>query len=286
MINIRKVLLICIMVLTLVLLGYTVLKGVNIFGFEVLSYSDMEEESTELDKAVEEYEQKNLTGISSKEDILSASINSFKEQKAQYEEVLKQKQIQLQSINEADCYDIDFIWVKAGNYAKENNVEVELNVTKNTLDAGEEKYILANLNFIVQAYISIGDPNDFEEQLSYIISGLIDEPFKNTADFINDLEEDARLEFEIRDLKMVKEKTKVTISKLTGKEDKEDKDAYILKTTFTVHNVPLNRDTLTILTSKDEIQNESLTQEGKGDVVNVTEDGETEEQQELSNTTF
>lgn len=287
MINVRKILLICLMIAVFASLVYTVVKGVDISGYDVLGYMDIEDEYERLEDAKKEYESKNESGISSKEDILAESIEKYNIQKAKYEETLKQKQIQLQSINAADCYDIDFIWTKVGNYARERNLTIELNVTKNVLDVGEEQYILANLNFTTQGYIVIGDPENTIEQSSYVAAGLIDEPFGNLADFLRDIEDDERLDFELRDLNIIKEKTEVIINK--GLKNEEKKEAYILKSTFNVCNIPLNRDTLTVLTSKDEKENQSLTQEGKGDVLNITEEGETVEQTEnpdISNTTF
>ena len=49
------------------------------------------------------------------------------------------------------------------------------------------------------------------------------------------------------------------------------------------------KDTLTVLTSKDVTINASLSQEGKGDVQNMNQDGtaqKQETQQNISNTTF
>lgn len=271
MINVRKMLLACLMVAILAGLVYTVWEGFELNGFEVLGYQAIEKKSDELDQAIDEYNIKNENSIPSKQNILSTNIEEYYVQKAKYEETLKEKQAQLLSINEADYYDLDFIWTKVGNYARNNHLDIELNVTKNSLDQAEMKYVISDLNFTAQAFINL--------------NGYSYDPFKNTADFINDLEEDARLEFEIRDLNMVKDEIKVIVNR--GTEQEDEVETYVVKTTFTVYNVPLNKDTLTVLTSKDVTQSESLTQEGKGDVVKVTEQGEEMSSEEnVSNTTF
>lgn len=271
--NIRKVLLIFLMIIIFVSLGFIVYQGFIIGNFKIYGYDKLKQNSKNLNEIIEDYEYKNTDGINNKKNMLSDKIEEYEVQKTKYEEVLKQKQIELQNFDQANCYDLDFIWTKAGNYAKDNNLDIELNITKNALDESEMKYILADLNFTVKSFINL--------------EGYQNDPFINTADFISDLETDSKLEFEIRNFYMTKEKTKVVFNQ--GSSAKKEEEAYILKTTFTVYSVPLMKDTLTVLTSKDVTLNESLSQQGKGDVQNVNQDGSVqkqEEQQNISNTTF
>ena len=272
--NIRKFLLIFIMLIIFATLFFVVYQGIIIGDFKVYSYKKLERNYENLQSDIDSYELKNTSGISSKKDKLSNSIKEYEVQKNKYEEVLKQKQIELQNYDQANCYNIDFIWAKAGNYAKDNNLDIELNITKNVLDEAEVEYILADLNFTVKSFVNL--------------EGYQNDPFIDTAEFINDLETDSKLEFEIRNFYMVKEKTKVMFNQ--GAENQNEQEAYILKTTFTVYNVPLIKDTLTVLTSKDVTINASLSQDGKGDVQNINQDGTVQKQEEqktnISNTTF
>lgn len=257
MINIRKVLLGCLMLIVIVVLVYTVWKGLKIGDFEVVGIERIEEESEKLDTAISDYEQKNSTAISSKQDLLLSDIQEYYAQKEKYNTTLKEKKIKIESLDANISYDLDFIWTKIGNYALDRNVDIELNITKNVLDQAESNYILSDLNFTVYAYINLDKH--------------VHDPFKDTADFIDDLEKDEQLGFEIRNLYMKKEQVSVILNKGTDNEKKVD--PYAVKTNFTIYNVALNKDTLTTLTSKNVTQSESLSQEGKGDVQNVTNDG-------------
>ena len=73
-----------------------------------------------------------------------------------------------------ESYDIDYLWTKLGNYAKDENVVIKIDVT-----AGGASSNLYNLNFTVTG--------------SYV----------GTTDFIYDIENDSKLGFKIDSFKMI-----------------------------------------------------------------------------------
>lgn len=75
--------------------------------------------------------------------------------------------------SQLEKYEIDFLWTKLGNYAKEENVVIKIDVTSNQTSAS-----LYDLNFSVTG--------------GYV----------NITDFIYDIENDSRLGFKIDDFKM------------------------------------------------------------------------------------
>ena len=103
------------------------------------------------------------------------------------------------------------MWTRIGNYATQHGLDLEFNISKNSSDQGNSEYILSDLSFI-----ATGEYNEI-------------------ADFISNLEKDERLEFEIRNFAMKNEKIK----------DKNDKETIVLKATFTVYSVAINKSTLT-----------------------------------------
>ena len=73
-----------------------------------------------------------------------------------------------------EAYDIDYLWTKLGNYAKDENVVIKIEVT-----AGSASSNLYNLNFTVTG--------------TYV----------GTTDFIYDIENDTKLGFKIDNFKMI-----------------------------------------------------------------------------------
>lgn len=76
--------------------------------------------------------------------------------------------------SQLDPYDIDYLWTKLGNYAKEENVVIKIDITVSGVSSE-----LYDLNFSVN-----GDYSDI-------------------TDFIYDIENDSKLGFKIDDFKMV-----------------------------------------------------------------------------------
>ena len=106
---------------------------------------------------------------------LKQSTNKLIDSKTEYE-----NQAALSNINNSsyasklEAYDIDYLWTKLGNYAKDENVVIKIEVT-----AGSESSNLYNLNFTVTG--------------SYV----------GATDFIYDIENDSKLGFKIDSFKMI-----------------------------------------------------------------------------------
>jgi len=105
---------------------------------------------------------------------LKQATNKLIDSKTEYE-----NQAALSNINSSsyasklEAYDIDYLWTKLGNYAKDENVVIKIEVT-----SGAASSNLYNLNFTVTG--------------SYV----------GTTDFIYDIENDSKLGFKIDNFKM------------------------------------------------------------------------------------
>jgi len=128
-----------------------------------------------------------------------------------------------------------------GNFATEYGLDLEFNITKNVSDQNKNEYVLTDLNFT--------------------ISGS----YENIANFINELEDDQRLEFEIRDFNMSRKKVK---EKIDGK----DVEREYLQATFKVYSIAINRATLTQLTPEQQnaLENNKQNTTNTTNTVNTT----------------
>lgn len=220
----RKIILITSALILIALLGCVIVYGVQIGEFNIPSYMDLDTKTEDLDNLIAKFELKNNEELSGTQTNIEKAIKTYEEQKQAYEEILVQKQTDLLNIDSASCYEIDFLWTRIGNYATEHGLDLELNVSKNASDQNKSEYVLADLSFSAS-----GDYNEI-------------------ADFINNIEKDERLGFEIRDFNMKVEKKKELV-------EKKEVEMTYLNAQFNVYSVAINRATLTELNS---MQTENL----------------------------
>lgn len=191
------------------------------------SNEELQKSASTLDKIVSE-------DMPNKKKILASTIEQYKATKAEYERIateyaqLSSAQL-LNSETGKDIYDVDFLWTIVGNYATEEGVNLKFDVTKNTTSPisysnDSSDYVVCDLNFTVTG--------------SYI----------NLTDFIYDIEDDDRLNFEINDFEMEKNETETSTEPLKAK--------------FVVYAVKLNSENLIenyVIVSNDLTQNEDET---------------------------
>ena len=206
--------LIFILVLMLVILIGLGLKS-NSFGIE--SYISLEKKSLEISKQIEELEKKSKESFEEKKKGLLDLTEKYENEKLKYETRSKNLKVGIEEIKTSfDLYDIDFLWTIIGNYATEEGIILKLDVSKVSENKGflDADYILCDLLFTISGtYLSL-------------------------IDFIYDLEDDERLNFEINDF---------SLSKVNEN----------LEAKFIIKSVPINRKNLSKIEDRDIIDTEN-----------------------------
>lgn len=190
---------------------YTISEGFNIGNnFSVANYKSISSASSGIDTLIIELVDINDVQFAKSKDSLDSAIKKYKDTKEEYEELLETLNANdgnEQDISLVDTYDVDFLWTTVGNYGTEEGISLKFDIIKSTssfLDT--QSYTMCDLKFTVSGnYIPI-------------------------TDFIYDLEDDSKLEFEISDFSLSK-----------GGDN--------LQATFTVKNVPINNKNLTQFTT-------------------------------------
>lgn len=159
--------------------------------------------------------------FSAKKKQLSTVIQNYREKKQEYEQVVSQfstetaaSLLEMQENDLKDIYDVDFLWTIVGNYATEEGINLKFDVIKNTTSA-------SSLNNTSTNYVVC--------DLKFVITGK----YINLTDFIYDIEDDDRLNFEINDFDMQKVESDLKVT-LTVKEIKINSDN-LTETTSTMH---------------------------------------------------
>lgn len=144
-------------------------KKIKVYGAKGIDQKDtiIEEKISELSDVI------SITYVGAETNLKQAT-NKLIDSKTEYE-----NQAALSNSNSSsyasklETYDIDYLWTKLGNYAKDENVVIKIEVT-----AGSASSNLYNLNFTVTG--------------TYV----------GTTDFIYDIENDTKLGFKIDNFKM------------------------------------------------------------------------------------
>ena len=174
----RKILFILALIILLIFTGVVIYKGTNFGRFKVWGITQIIEKNDEIDS--ENAQLYNLVSVTYPSTLtkLSNSSEKLQQTKKEYEE----QSVMLSDSNyymQTEKYKLDFLWTRIGNHAKDNKVEIKIDVTNGTANG------IYNLNFTV-----VGK-------------------YANTTSFIYAIEGDSRLGFKIENFSM-KQSTKGT----------------------------------------------------------------------------
>jgi hypothetical protein len=199
----RKYVLILILVIVAILCINLVVFGFKIGKFKINSYNDISRLSIEKNELLSDLNKKNTTEFKDKINELKKSTDNYKIVKTQYDELVESGEISESAIySSMDIYNLDFLWTTIGNYATEKGVTLQFDITRSSSATSlSSDCIMCDLNFIITGdYIAI-------------------------TDFVYSLEDDDKLNFEIRDFLVEK-----------GGEN--------LQATFVVKGIPINSQNL------------------------------------------
>jgi hypothetical protein len=196
----------------------------------ITSYKGLDEQSDELAKEVESYNNKNQNEYEAQLVTLNNTIKRYKESKSKYEEVIAEYVTDEDSNNEEvnsdemvivapiTAYRIDFLLAVLGNYAEKEGIDIDISLeTSSTQDtnASVYGYILCNVRMTVKG------------------------EYMNISNLISDIENDDELGFEISSFAMVSKQA-----------------------TFVLKDVPIDSSTLIqTTTSSDDDSSQETTEE-------------------------
>lgn len=189
-----KKILITVLIILLIILGtFTIMDGIHIGGFEVLGYSQIIEMSQKLEDTVTQASQ--LTSVTFPEKIsnLTSASKKLITTREQYQDkVAYSSEEDVRRANEIKTYQVDFLFTRLGNYAKQHGINMDLQANPATATG------VFNLNFTLHGkYVLISDfIRDIENdsQLNFVI-----ENFKLTPDTSNEI---LKAEFLVTELKI------------------------------------------------------------------------------------
>ena len=171
----KKLLISIIILLMLILTGFTIVKGIDIGPLKVLGILEIKDENDKLDDKVKQATKLTSTDYQKKIDDLNTAIKQLETQKNSYEDMVNvSTDSQVEAANQTYNNTIDFLFVRIENHAKSEGVTMKMEVTRSSTGVNN----VYNLNFT-----ATGSYTGIEE-------------------FITGIEDDSKLGFKIEDFSM------------------------------------------------------------------------------------
>ena len=172
----KKLLISIIILLMLILTGFTIVKGIDIGPLKVLGILEIKDENDKLDDKVKQATKLTSTDYQKKIDDLNTAIKQLETQKNSYEDMVNvSTDSQVEAANQTYNNTIDFLFVRIENHAKSEGVTMKMEVTRSSTGVNN----VYNLNFT-----ATGSYTGIEE-------------------FITGIEDDSKLGFKIENFSMV-----------------------------------------------------------------------------------
>ena len=168
----RKILISVLVCLLLIGSAFFMVNGIS--KLDIKGIKGLDEENNNLEKKISDLSNVISVTYVNTESNLKRTANTLQDSKTEYENQAALSNSQSPSYaSKLETYDIDYLWTKLGNYAKDENVVIKIELVSSGSSTN-----LYNLNFTTTGeYVSI-------------------------TDFIYDIENDSKLGFKIDEFKM------------------------------------------------------------------------------------
>ncbi len=176
----RKILLSILVLLLLLLGGYTVINKLAIGSLEILGIIQIKNENEKLDTKISEASKLASSDYQTQLSNLNKSLKTLQKEKQSYEDlVVLSNSDEVANAAKFEKYEIEYIWAKVGNHATSEGVVMKLEVTRGSSSAKG----LYDLKFTVTGdYIGISDfiyDIENDTSLGFKIDGFKLQPGEN-----------------------------------------------------------------------------------------------------------
>lgn len=176
----KKLLMSIIGIILLIALVISVVKGMHIGNFRILSINQVKEKSQELDNKIAETNTEINQNYANAVNQMNTAVKRLKTVKNEYQSKIEYLSENPElGITQIEKYKIEYLWGIIGNYAKDDGLKVDLNIEETSI---QDTY---NINFTLNgSYIGITNflyhiEND--DELNYKVTGFNLEPTTTTT---------------------------------------------------------------------------------------------------------
>ena len=148
----RKILISVLVCLLLIGSAFFMVNGIS--RFNIQGIKGLDEENNKVEKKISDLSNVISVTYTNTESNLKRTANTLQDSKTEYENQAALSNSQNPSyVSKLETYDIDYLWTKLGNYAKDENVVIKIELVSSGSSTN-----LYNLNFTTTGeYVSITD---------------------------------------------------------------------------------------------------------------------------------
>lgn len=239
----RKLVIIGIILILSILAFFVIIQGISLSSFKINSIKQLQSSSNNLDDSLSKASELTKKIYPEAVDSLEKSVKGFNTVKSEYDSKLKYtNETEVATVKET--YDIEFLWTILGNYATKEGVILTLDIKEGVV---KDNY---NLSFtLVGSYVGI-------------------------TDFIYDIENDERLNFQAENLVMevviLNDNTNTNTNTNTNSTKSDVTNNIINPTNITnTTNTAVNNTTKNNTTTTNTTKNQEKGLQAKFDVSNI-----------------
>ncbi len=136
--------------------------------YEVPSYASVKENKSNLNNKIDELTRLNTSGIPSAQNDVKLEVDNYEAKRKTYEDLaMSATAEEIAEANKIEKYLLDYLWIRVGNYANDNNVKFKMTPVGSTatLDFDITGSYISVINFIYDIQ------ND--EELNFDINGIV-----------------------------------------------------------------------------------------------------------------
>ena len=172
----RKILIAILLVLLIILAGFTIFQGISIGSFKILSTQDIISLNDSLTAEINGANTKIKNDLQNKKTELNGQVEQLLRNKESYYEVANvSTESEINKASTQEVYDIAFLFLKIGRHGRAEGVNFRMDIL--SADAGDTSV----------------------KNIAFTVTGA----YSATIEFIRSLEDDSELAFKIEDFHMI-----------------------------------------------------------------------------------
>ena len=159
----RRIIIFGIATFCIILVIITIFAGIPVL--KISKWNDIKAQYDSTSAAMGDLTAYNDNNLNNAKKSLENSVNDCKKTKTEYENIAASKsEEEKENAIKTKYYDLEFIWVKLGNYAYNNNIELQVDIYKTEESDTDNDYVLCDLKVTtISSYFSF---ITFVEQIS------------------------------------------------------------------------------------------------------------------------
>lgn len=197
-------LVIIVVFVALAIFMYSYDKSIDLIFFEIYSQKDIDDKGISLEQKVAELEQKRTvhsTALTS----LETAKSDYKTQKEKYQAISEDTISTINTATQGEEYNLDYMWITLGNYAKHNNLsillyepdaEVNLGTSSENLEETDED------EETVTESVQVGIDSVLADRSDTNLRVKVEGTYTNVSEFFYDVETDPELRFNLDNIRM------------------------------------------------------------------------------------